>query len=171
MATTYILIAVVVVVLAMVLSTWTDRDADAPAPIKGDEQPVWPFAPMPFMTASEVRFFEQLQDAVPECFVFAQVQLSRLIGCTDSAEEKFWLNRINRMSADYVLVADDARTVLAVIELDDWSHEQPDRVRADQKKDKALQSAGLPVLRFDGRRLPSTAQVRQQILKTLPALH
>jgi very-short-patch-repair endonuclease len=168
LATTYILIALGVVLLATLLSRLVSPSAPAEAPpVRGDDLAVWPFEPMPLMTASEVRFFERLQDALPEYFIFSQVQLSRLIQCNQAAEQKFWLNRINRMSADFVVVDDDAQTVLVVIELDDWTHDRPDRVRADRKKDKALASAGLPILRFDGRRMPGVPQLRSDVQRAV----
>jgi len=61
----------------------------------------------------------------------------------------------------------DAQTVIAVIELDDWTHDKPERKRADQKKTKAIESAGLPLIRFDGRRMPSATQIRHEIIRQL----
>ncbi|MEY2863148.1 MAG: hypothetical protein RLY58_855 [Pseudomonadota bacterium] len=172
LATTITLIALFVVVIAFVFAGRRHSVAKPPQqpqyespakPVRGDELAVWPFAPMPFMTDSEVRFFVRLQEAMPDCLIFAQVQLSRLVQCTDDAEEKFWFNRISRMSADYVLVHPNAQQVLAVIELDDWTHDRPDRKRADAKKDKAIRSAGLAMIRFDGRKMPNVSELQQQI--------
>lgn len=168
MATTYTIIALAAIIAAFLLSTRRQPSPAEPAPaVHGDELAVWPFAPMSFMTNSEVRFFARLQEAVPEHFIFAQVQLSRLIESTDKNDKGFWFNRICRMSADYVLVDRDAQTILAVIELDDWTHDKPERQRADQKKTKAIESAGLPLIRFDGRRMPNATQLRQEILRQL----
>lgn len=172
MATTYTIIALAAIIAAFLLSTRRQPSPAEPtlksAPaVRGDELAVWPFAPMSFMTNSEVRFFARLQEAVPEHFIFAQVQLSRLIESTDKNDKGFWFNRICRMSADYVLVDRDAQTILAVIELDDWTHDKPERQRADQKKTKAIESAGLPLIRFDGRRMPDSKQLRQEILRQL----
>lgn len=164
LATTYTLIAIMAVVAAMIVIGRHAKPTQAPKPVRGDDLDVWPFAPMAFMTDSEVRFFARLQEALPEYFIFAQVQLSRLIECTDAEDAKFWFNRINRMSADYVIVHRDAKQVMAVIELDDWTHDRPDRRRADQKKNKAIESAGLPMIRFDGRKMPEVAQLRRQII-------
>jgi hypothetical protein len=168
LATTYTLIALLVVVVAVVFAA-RRRPSQTPIvstptkTVRGDELAVWPFVPMPFMTDSEVRFFVRLQEAMPDCLIFAQVQLSRLVKCPDEAEEKFWFNRISRMSADYVLVHPNAQQVLAVIELDDWTHDRPDRRRADAKKDKAIRSAGLAMIRFDGRKMPDVPELRRQI--------
>jgi very-short-patch-repair endonuclease len=169
LATTYILIAALAVI-AVIVFAGRSRPVDpepAPAAVRGDELEVWPFEPMPFMTNSEVRFFARLQEALPEHFIFAQVQLSRLVQATDQADQKFWFNRICRMSADYVVVHRDAQRILAVIELDDWTHDRPDRRRADAKKDKAIQSAGLPMVRFDGRNMPEVMHLRRELLKAM----
>lgn len=170
LATTYTLIAIAAIIAAIVLSSRRQprqSESQPPRAVRGDDLAVWPFAPMPFMTDSEVRFFALLQEAMPEHFIFAQVQLSRLIQATDPQDAAFWFNRICRMSADYVLVDRDAQTVIAVIELDDWTHDKPERKRADQKKTKAIESAGLPLIRFDGRRMPSATQLRHEIIRQL----
>lgn len=170
MATTYTLIALAAIIAAFLLSGRRQprQTADqAPRAVRGDDLAVWPFEPMLFMTNSEVRFFALLQEAMPEHFIFAQVQLSRLIQATDPQDSAFWFNRICRMSADYVLVDRDAQTVIAVIELDDWTHDKPERKRADQKKTKAIESAGLPLIRFDGRRMPNATQLRHEIVRQL----
>ena len=167
MATTYVLISIAVLVLLWLIRVSMQGDKQPEKPVRGDELEVWPFEPLPFMTPAEVRFFSQLQEALPEYYIFAQVQLSRLIQCNDPEDEKFWLNRINRMSADYVVVHPDVQSVMAVVELDDWSHDRADRRRADDKKDKAILSAGLPMVRFHTDHLPDTLQVRFEILDAM----
>ena len=134
-------------------------------PVKGDELPIWPFEPMPIMTDTEVLFFAKLQQAVPEYYIFSQVQLSRIIKPSEEAgsDKNFWFNRICRQSVDYVLVDRDAQTTLLAIELDDWTHDSASRNKADAKKDKALASAGLPILRFHAERMPSVAIIRHDI--------
>lgn len=134
-------------------------------PVRGDDLHIWPFTPMPIMTDSEVLFFAKLQKAMPEYFIFSQVQLSRIIEPSEEAgsDRSFWFNRICRQSVDYVLVDTDAQTTLLAIELDDWTHESQSRLKADEKKDKALASAGIPILRFHAERLPSVEVIQHDI--------
>ena len=122
---------------------------------------------MPIMTPTEIIFFNKLQQALPELLIFGQVQLSRIIRPNPNANQQFWFNHICRMSIDYVLVAPDKKTVLAAIELDDWTHNSARRQQQDNKKDKALSCAGIPILRFHGEAMPNVAQLRQQILQTI----
>ena len=138
-------------------------------PVRGDELAIWPFAPMPIMTNTEVLFFDKLKKALPEYHIFVQVQLSRLItGNSDEASERsFWFNRICRQSVDYVIVDSDAQTTLVAIELDDWTHNNKARQKADDKKDKALASAGIPIVRFHAERMPSAAMLRHELMQVI----
>lgn len=140
-----------------------------PKPVRGDELDIWPFAPMPIMTDTEVVFFHRLKNALPEYHIFVQVQLSRVItGNSDQASERsFWFNRICRQSVDYVIVANDAQTTLVAIELDDWTHSSKSRQKADDKKDKALGSAGIPIVRFHAERMPSADMLRYELIQVI----
>ncbi|MDN5891687.1 MAG: DUF2726 domain-containing protein, partial [Psychrobacter sp.] len=88
-----------------------------PKPVRGDELAIWPFAPMPIMTDTEVIFFNKLKNALPEYHIFVQVQLSRIIeaNSNETSERSFWFNRICRQSVDYVIVDIDAQTTLVSI--------------------------------------------------------
>ncbi len=161
--------AVGLIFLGLLVFSRSAKKQTKPAPVRGDELPIWPFDPMPIMTDSEVIFFKKLQQAIPECHIFSQVQLSRIIEPNEDVgrDRQFWFNRICRQSVDYVLVASDAQTTLLAIELDDWTHESKSRQKADAKKDKALASAGIPILRFHAERMPNVEILRQQILEVI----
>ncbi len=167
LATTYLLIAFITLFVILLLSSLVRHQASVIKPVRGDELDVWPFTPRVFMTDAEVRFFHQLQQAVPDFLIFAQVGLSRLIECTDEKDEKFWLNRINRMSVDFVLVDPDCQNVFVAVELDDWSHDTQTRTSADQKKDKALICAGIPMVRFHCEETKTDDEIRQYLLFAL----
>jgi very-short-patch-repair endonuclease len=143
-------------------------EPDPPA-VRGDELAIWPFAPMPIMTDTEVVFFNKLKVALPEYHIFVQVQLSRIITANseEASERSFWFNRICRQSVDYVLVDIDAQTTLVAIELDDWTHGSKARQKADDKKDKALASAGIPIVRFHAERLPNAEMLRYELLQVI----
>ncbi len=155
--------------LAVLIILWLCRPKSKK--IKGDDMPVWPFELMPLMTDSEVLFYKKLKMALPEFHLFGQVQLSRMIEPTEDVadERQFWFNRVCRQSVDYVLVDEDLQTVLAAIELDDWTHESKARQKQDAKKDKALASAGIPIIRFHAEKMPSVQMIRQEVLDVLRA--
>lgn len=140
-----------------------------PQPVRGDDLAIWPFAPTPIMTDTEVLFFHKLKDALPEYHIFVQVQLSRIIEANseETSERSFWFNRICRQSVDYVITDIDGQTTLVAIELDDWTHNSKSRQKADDKKDKALASAGIAIVRFDAERMPNADMLRYELMQVI----
>ncbi len=127
----------------------------------GDE--VWPFyAKKPLSQPEQVLYFRLVQ-ALPEHIILAQVQLSRLLGVKKGNNYQAWFNRINRMSADFVVCNKDS-SIVAVIELDDATHQKEDRQAADAKKDKALASADVRVIRWQAKTIPDVATIQSTFL-------
>lgn len=127
----------------------------------GDE--VWPFyAKKPLSQPEQVLYFRLIQ-ALPEHIILAQVQLSRLLGVKKGNNYRAWYNRINRMSADFVVCNKDS-SIVAVIELDDATHQREDRQAADAKKDKALASAGVRIVRWQAKSIPDIAAIRSAFM-------
>ena len=158
-----ILTIVAVVILVVIL--WAFVASVFRKPLSIDDMKVWPYVPRVLMTATERELYARLRQALPEYLIFSQVQLSRIIDVAPEAEHQSWLNRINRMSVDFVVCAPDGAKILAAIELDDSSHEKADRIQADAKKDKALRSAGVPIIRWPVKGMPHVQQLRADFLK------
>ena len=121
----------------------------------------FPFETSRPLTEREQVFYWRLRKVLPEQMVLAQVSLSCILRVEKGNDTRAWLNRINRMTVDFLVCLPDA-TVVAAIELDDSSHDRSDRIAADAKKDKALQSAGIKLLRF--RDLPTEDELRRAFL-------
>ncbi len=159
MSTIIFLLAVViavVAVLAVIKAKSQGGGADA----------VWPFyAKKPLSQPEQVLYF-RLAQALPEHIVLAQVQLSRLLGVKKGNNYQAWFNRINRMSADFVVCNKDC-SIVAVIELDDATHQKEDRQAADAKKDKALSSAGIRIVRWQTKAIPDIAAIRSTIMPNI----
>ena len=130
-----------------------------------DSMAVWPYVPRELMTAPERELFVRLRQALPEYLIFSQVQLCRMIEVDPNEDKQAWFNRINRMSVDFVVCAPDGAKILAAIELDDSSHERADRLKADVKKDKALKSAGIRMIRWPVRGMPTSQQIRADFIR------
>lgn len=122
-----------------------------------DDEP-WPYYAKPLMTDVEQIFFHRLLQVLPNHRVFAQVQLSQLLGIRAGHNYHRWYHHVSRMSVDYVVCSKDAR-ILAAIELDDSSHLLPDRILADQKKDRALSAAGISILRIPVKGMPGVSEL------------
>jgi len=67
------------------------------------------------------------------------------------------------MSADFVVCNKDS-SIVAVIELDDESHEREIRKAADSKKNKALSDAGISIVRWQVKMLPDESKITASIL-------
>ena len=127
----------------------------------GDQ--AWPFyAKKPLSQPEQVLYFRLVQ-ALPEHIILAQVQLSRLLGVKKGNNYQAWFNRINRMSADFVVCNKDS-SIVAVIELDDATHQKEDRQVADAKKDKALASANVRVIRWQAKAIPDVANIQSTFM-------
>jgi hypothetical protein len=120
----------------------------------------WPYYAKHLMTEVEQIFFHRLLQVLPDHRVFVQVQLSQILGVLPGNNYYRWYGHVSRMSVDYVICSKDAR-IVAAIELDDSSHLQPERIAADQKKDRALSDAGIPTLRIPVKGMPGIADLTQ----------
>ena len=149
-------IVVVLIVIIVILVNIFKSKSKAP---EDESKEAWPYFPKPTMSRREQVLYFRLVKALPEQIVLAQVQLSRILGVKKGYSFKFWYNRINRMSADFVVCNKDSR-VVAVIELDDSSHEREDRKIADVKKNKALTSAGIRIVRWQASALPDEDTIK-----------
>ncbi|MCD8465672.1 DUF2726 domain-containing protein [Xylella taiwanensis] len=118
----------------------------------------WPFYPKRVMTDPEQVLYWRLVEALPDRIVLCQVQLSRFLGVR-RGHQRHWFNRINQKSADFVVCAKDS-SVLAVIELDDATHVRESRRKADLDKSKAVENAGLLLVRWNVNSIPSVHQIR-----------
>ena len=154
----------VVVLLAYIILIGLTKGT-TPAKQDIDSMAVWPYVPRELMTAPERELFVRLRQALPEYLIFSQVQLCRMIEVDPNEDKQAWFNRINRMSVDFVVCAPDGAKILAAIELDDSSHERADRLKADVKKDKALKSAGIRMIRWPVRGMPTSQQIRADFIR------
>jgi len=150
----FVLAAFIVLTAFAVISQVRRRAAEAAA----DDDTPWPFYPKRPLSQPEQVLYHRLVAALPEHIVLAQVQLSRVMGVKKGFYARGWLNRINRMSFDFVVCLKDS-TVMAAIELDDRSHES-DRVEADVKKSRAASSAGIRLVRWNVKGLPDSDDIR-----------
>ena len=131
----------------------------------------WPVYARKILTRREESLHQHLLAAFPDCIVHAQVALSQLIDVPEDHPERASIrNRFSQLVADFVLYRQDL-SVIAVIELDDRSHERADRKYADARKGKALGDAGLRLIRIPSGTVPTAEQLVDLIgqLTTLPS--
>ncbi len=99
----------------------------------------------------------------PDHKILVQVALSQLIEVdSNHPKRQFIRARYKQLVADFVLCRSNL-SVVAVIELDDSSHENPESQYADARKNKALADAGIRLVRIPAGALPSENSLRGMI--------
>lgn len=106
------------------------------------------------MTPTEQRFYHFVQKKFgADKRVFAQVRVVDVINVNWSAikkgsfDEQIAFRQVSQWHVDYVITDQDFKIICAV-ELDDKSHEEPDRQRRDWILERAFDSAEVKLYRF-----------------------
>jgi hypothetical protein len=102
------------------------------------------------MSKTEGDFFLKLDRAVSErYYVFPQVHLSAILDHRIKGQEwKYAFSHINGKSVDYVLCNKADLKPTYAIELDDYTHDEPDRRERDTEVERIFEAANLPLVRF-----------------------
>lgn len=150
--------AIIVVVLGVGVAIAVLRARSSDATTTGR----WPFSLRAPLTEPEQVLYFRLCQALPDHIVLAQVGMSRFLAVRRGHNARAWYNRINRMSVDFLVCTKDA-SVIAAVELDDASHQPPDRASADAKKELALNAAGVRLLRWKVGAMPDEAAIQRSI--------
>lgn len=119
----------------------------------------WPLeAKSTLLTEPERRLYRRLVQALPQHLVLPQVQLLQAMRFRRGQWNAGIMNRISQLSVDFLIVRQDT-SIVAAVELDDSSHYRPDRRAADTRKAHALNSAGIPLLRWSVRQMPEVPEI------------
>ena len=117
----------------------------------------------PFLSAPEQELYRRLVDALPAHIVLAQVAFSQMIEVAGGSEkERFSKFGTARQKVADFLICDRAFGVIAVIELDDSSHNR--KREKDAKRDEIVKEAGVRTIRWRGTKLPSREEIRAAVL-------
>lgn len=113
------------------------------------------------MNKSEQLLFARLKEAAPALLVFAQVSMSQLFHITNQKRNSFMqLGEIGRKSVDFLLCREDT-SILIAIELNGPTHEREDQRKRDEKKQAALEEAGIPLAIFTPSEIPNVPELRK----------
>ncbi len=117
------------------------------------------------LTRSELDFYRVLQEAVHgDWAIQSMVRMADLIRVEpETPKFQSWQNRIHAKHIDFLLCDHGSMEVKLAVELDDKSHQRPDRVDRDQFVDQALADAGLPLLRVNVQEAYDREELRKSI--------
>jgi very-short-patch-repair endonuclease len=168
----FIILAGRVIILAILAALFKAKFDESEDDEKSEEKSKYQYNRRNFfLTRAEHEFYDTLVSAVgSEYYIFAQVHLPTLLD--HAVRGQNWraaLAHINRKSVDFVLCDKAYISPKLAIELDDKSHERPDRQERDNEVERILQQAGVPLLRIvnNGRFISSDLgiKVRESALK------
>ncbi len=104
------------------------------------------------LTNSELAFYRALQESVDgqKWAVHAMVRLADLIQVRPKTPSfQSWQNRIHAKHVDFLICDRGTLEAKLAVELDDATHQRPDRQARDAFVNQALADAGVPLLRID----------------------
>lgn len=138
------------------------------APQSGaEEEDRFPYTARDLLTPAEFSFLRTLETATGEGHrVFAKVRLADVIGTApglSATERARAFNKIQSKHLDFILCDPATLRTFLVVELDDSSHERPDRDARDRFVDGACKAAGLPVLHIRAKAQYSVHDLRIDI--------
>jgi hypothetical protein len=119
------------------------------------------------LTANESEFYYRLKRALPEYEVLAQVAFSAFVKTgLPETDPQFWeeFDKYSRKTADFVVCLPKSFAPVAVIELDDRTHD----AAKDARRDAMLAKAGIHVLRWDSRDKPSQVEIAKAVAGVAP---
>lgn len=126
--------------------------------------PSIPFIRKPLLTPTELKFFKVLRQAFPDVLVCPQVALAAVVDIPAyfNNNQYKYANRAPFAAkyADFAIIEPDTGEVHAIIELDDYSHDGAERQAEDAARDAMLDEVGIPVHRFDARKMPTVQELR-----------
>lgn len=123
----------------------------------------WPLeSKRALLTRPEQVLYRRLVQALPHHIVLAQVQLLQMVRFKHRSPPYAVLNRMSRLSVDFVVLTLDTG-IVAAIELDDASHRHQQRESADARKAHALKSAGIPLIRWSVSAMPDVMAISAAI--------
>lgn len=111
----------------------------------------FPYEKQPgLFTATELYFLKHLQCVIQQDYlIFGKVRIADIIRTRpglDNSEKWRAFNKISAKHMDFVICNKETLDIIGTIELDDSSHQRPDRILRDQFVDAALGAANVPIL-------------------------
>lgn len=137
---------------------------------RNNEDGVQKFKSKPLLTPNELEFLQRLEAAVPELRFCPQVAMGALLQpAVERRDRSAYYSQRGRFAqkiVDYVAQQRDDGAVVAVIELDDRTHNRA----KDAERDAMLASAGYRIIRWQSRAKPDAAAIREALVKPSHAL-
>ena len=107
------------------------------------------------LTPNELEFFYRLGKALPDYHIFPQVSLGAILMTSGNKGRYVSRNSFSQKIADYIICEKSSMKILAIVELDDKTHNR----EKDIIRDKMLSDAGYRTIRFQSKNKPSESEI------------
>jgi hypothetical protein len=133
---------------------------------------MFPYRRLAFLfTPAERAFLSVLTQAAGDRHqVFGKVRVADVVGVHRVKDRMAYLRAFNRISGkhfDYVVCAKTDMSIVCVVELDDRSHQQRDRMRRDAFLEGVCKAASLPLLRVPVQRNYVLSDIRRSLFDAI----
>lgn len=118
------------------------------------------------MTQHELIFYKTLLESISGCVIIPQAHLSMFLDHKVYGQN--WsraFSRINGKSVDFLICTNDMKPLIA-IELDDNTHDRPDRQKRDIFVNSIISNANMPLLRLKADEWNSEI-IKQEVARAL----
>jgi hypothetical protein len=141
------------------------------SPKPEQEEPSFPYHQRDdFLSPAEVSFYHVLRSIVGDgAVVCPKVSLGDLFYAAtgDYGENRSWMNRIDRKHVDFLLCDPGSMRPMLGVELDDASHQKPERRERDAFVDEVFSAAELPLARVTAQADYATPEVRAELHRAM----
>lgn len=156
----YIAIAIILLVICL---SFIDQKSSRKS--KGAQN--YPFVLRRFLSPQEHKFYQAIK-AIADNYgyvIMSKVRLADLVEVKKGINNSEYYSHFAKIKAkhvDFVLCDSDTVTPIAVIEIDDKSHNRPDRIERDKFVDGLFEAVNLPIIHAN-----SIQNLEQQIRQTI----
>lgn len=119
-----------------------------------------------FLTNNEMEFLGRLERAVPEFRFHAQVAMGALVDPKINRKDngKLYMSLRGKFSqkiVDFVAQEKETGKIIAIIELDDITH----NTQKDDSRDSITKQAGYKTIRWQSKKKPTIEEIRMELMK------
>jgi hypothetical protein len=134
-------------------------------------EPALPYEPRhALLSRGELAFYRVLHRVIaPNCGIAIKPRLADIVKCPDHLWETVHGRRLSQKHVDFVLYDLQTTRIVAVVELDDRSHDSIDRVRRDHFLDAVLRSTFVPLVRVRAAARYQHEAIRQSLSAAIPS--
>jgi very-short-patch-repair endonuclease len=123
-------------------------------------------------TPAEKKFYKLLRQALGNEFaIYVKVRLADVLSVDETLPRKKRIRAFNMISSkhvDFVICDPKDMQILLAIELDDSSHNLPERKERDGFVDAAMKSAGMKLVHFPVKKYYDLAELKSKVYNGLP---